>query len=97
AVGELSRRVGVTDKTCTGLVDRLEEKGFVERVRDDEDRRVVRVRLTTRGTGTFAELDAEVFRKFTGFLALLGEDDRQSLFRILENLLQTLLERAASR
>src|SRR5215212_5612336 len=37
-MGELAKRVGVTEKTITGLVDRLEAAGYLARERDREDR-----------------------------------------------------------
>jgi DNA-binding MarR family transcriptional regulator len=40
----------VTVSNLTGIVDRLEEKKLVSRQRDDQDRRVVHVVLTDRGT-----------------------------------------------
>src|SRR5512139_3401025 len=48
-MGELARRVSVTEKTVTGLVDRLERDGYLARERDPADRRVVRARATARG------------------------------------------------
>ena len=42
-MGELARRVGVTEKTITGIVDRLEREGYAQRERDPGDRRVVHV------------------------------------------------------
>jgi DNA-binding MarR family transcriptional regulator len=32
AMGELARRLGITEKTVTGLVDRLEREGYVLRI-----------------------------------------------------------------
>jgi DNA-binding MarR family transcriptional regulator len=46
---ELSRLLLVTSGNLTGIVDRLEEQGLVERVPDAQDRRVVRVSLTGKG------------------------------------------------
>lgn len=91
-MGELARRCGVSDKTCTGLVDRLEDRGLAVRQRSDQDRRVVKVHLTRRGEKVYRELDAELFQRFCDFLSLLGEEDRESLFRIFENLLRKLSE-----
>ena len=48
-LGELSRKMYLHPSTVTGVVDRLEAKGYVSRDRDSEDRRVVKVRLTTEG------------------------------------------------
>ena len=43
--GELARATGLTTASITGVVDRLEEAGFVRRERDPQDRRRVVVRL----------------------------------------------------
>lgn len=47
--GELSQRMYLHPSTITGLIDRLEKKDFVERYRDQEDRRVIKLQLTPRG------------------------------------------------
>jgi len=41
--------LGVALPNATGIVDRMEQRGLVERVRDDADRRVVTVRPTQAG------------------------------------------------
>ncbi len=43
--GELARATGLTTASITGVIDRLEEAGFVSRERDPHDRRRVVVRL----------------------------------------------------
>ena len=48
-LGALAAHEQVSPPTITRLVDSLEERALVERVRDEQDRRVVRVRITTRG------------------------------------------------
>lgn len=60
--GELSmsRLAEVHDislSNATGLIDRLEERGLVERVRVPDDRRVVLVRVSDRGRQLLAEVD----------------------------------------
>ena len=49
SMGELSQRMYLHMSTVSGVVDRLEEKGYVERVRGDSDRRVVKISLTKAG------------------------------------------------
>ncbi len=44
--GELARRVGITSGAVTGVIDRLEQMGFVRRGSDPTDRRRVIVELT---------------------------------------------------
>src|SRR5690348_7265569 len=43
--GELARQTGLTTASITGVLDRLEEGGFVRRERDPKDRRRVNVKL----------------------------------------------------
>jgi DNA-binding MarR family transcriptional regulator len=47
-ISEISKRLGLTNSTVSGIVDRLEKEGYVERNRDDKDRRVVYVCLTEK-------------------------------------------------
>src|SRR6476661_9243870 len=48
-MSRLAELLDISVSNATGLVDRMEERGFVERVRDREDRRVVIARLSDRG------------------------------------------------
>ncbi|WMS42624.1 MarR family transcriptional regulator [Acuticoccus sp. MNP-M23] len=60
-LGELSRRLMVTNGNVTGLVDRLAEDGLVERKVRRADRRSATVRLTHEGAQRFADM-AKVHR-----------------------------------
>lgn len=55
-MGELSRRLMVTNGNVTGLVTRLIREGLVERRVDTEDRRSARVRLTQAGRRAFSAM-----------------------------------------
>src|SRR5512142_918671 len=48
-MGRLADLLGVSMSNATGLIDRMEERGLVERVRPPDDRRVVHVRPTPAG------------------------------------------------
>ena len=45
-MSRLAEMLDVSLSNATGLIDRMEERGFVERIRVPEDRRVVLVRIT---------------------------------------------------
>ncbi len=49
SLGEIGKGMYLHPSTITGLIDVLERKGHVLRARDQEDRRVVKVRLTAAG------------------------------------------------
>ena len=46
SISELSRRMGLSHSTVSGIVDRLEARGFLRRVPREDDRRFVEVELT---------------------------------------------------
>jgi len=48
-VTDLARRMYLHPATMVGLLDRLEAKGLVQRIRSDEDRRVVHIVITEQG------------------------------------------------
>jgi MarR family transcriptional regulator, organic hydroperoxide resistance regulator len=49
SLGELGERMFLHISTVSGIVDRLERKGYVTRERDGEDRRVVHLNVTADG------------------------------------------------
>jgi DNA-binding MarR family transcriptional regulator len=95
-MGELARRVGVTEKTITGIVDRLEREGYAQRERDAVDRRVVQVRLTARGKKTSERVHAQARESLGAFLSLLDAGERTALLRIFEKLVGRLSALPAS-
>lgn len=48
-MGQLCKKLFTACSTATDLVNRLERKKLVERIRDDKDRRIVRVHLLPKG------------------------------------------------
>ncbi len=90
AMGELARRLGVTEKTITGLVDRLERSVYVQRERVAPDRRVVRCRLTPEGQKMYEQLDQSLLEATGVMLTFLDDGDRKALFRIVEKLVRKL-------
>jgi DNA-binding MarR family transcriptional regulator len=57
-MSQLAEGLNVSLSNATGLIDRMEERGFIERSRVPEDRRVVLVRMTPIGTQLLDEHDA---------------------------------------
>jgi len=53
---ELSEKTLVTKGTLTGVLDRLADKGLVERIPSQEDRRSIFVRLTPKGEERFKKV-----------------------------------------
>jgi len=58
-LGALSRRLGIAPSTLTRNVERIEERGLVERVPDPDDGRALRMRLTTSGRRAAREFETQ--------------------------------------
>jgi DNA-binding MarR family transcriptional regulator len=56
-MSRLAEMIDVSDSNATGLVDRVEERGFVERTRVPTDRRMVMVRLSDAGRQMLEEIE----------------------------------------
>jgi DNA-binding MarR family transcriptional regulator len=89
-MGELARRLGITEKTVTGVVDRLEREGHLQRERVHEDRRIVRCRLTDAGQQTSEQLHRLVNQALSALLDILDGSERKALFRIIEKIIRRL-------
>ena len=89
----LAQRIGSSGPTMTGLIDRLERQGMVTRERDDEDRRLVLVRLTEAGRTACALLDAHFTERFGKILSVLEPDDRETFVRLLKHICAALDEK----
>ncbi len=60
ACSGIGERMLTHDPDITRLLDRLESHGLIKREREQEDRRVVRTRITEAGLKLLSELDAPV-------------------------------------
>ncbi|MDI3517710.1 MAG: hypothetical protein PWP37_1645 [Thermotogota bacterium] len=56
SMSEIARKLAVSKSNVTAVVDRLEAKGYLKRVRSASDRRVVHVVLTERGEGLYQDI-----------------------------------------
>jgi DNA-binding MarR family transcriptional regulator len=89
-LAELSRRMLVTAGNLTGLVDRAERDGLVERRRDPRDRRLSRVFLTPKGGRLITQV-LPVHADHVGeLLAPLDAGERRELRRLLGKLRDSL-------
>jgi DNA-binding MarR family transcriptional regulator len=88
----LSRRMLVTAGNLTGLVDRAERDGIVERRPDPSDRRLTRVFLTTRGRRLADRAAARHAEIAEEIVAPLAPQDREELRRLLGRLRDALDE-----
>jgi DNA-binding MarR family transcriptional regulator len=85
--GTLVEQTLVTSGTMTNRIDRLVARGYVERLPDANDGRVVRVRLTDSGRGAVDAAIAGLVAHERGLLASMDAPSRANLARHLQTLL----------
>lgn len=85
--GDLGKSLGIHPSTATRNLDRLEERGLVERVADGEDARAARVRLTDRGRGAAAAVEEQTDGFAERILAEIDPGRRAEVLASLEALL----------
>src|SRR5918911_1278963 len=81
---EIAGRMITVVPGITGLIDRLEQAGFVNRVRCAKDRRVIYVTLADHGTKTLAALDGPLAALHHKLLGHLSQAELKELIRLLE-------------
>ena len=89
---ELADAAGVTRATMTGLIDTLERDGFVKREPDPNDRRMMSVRLTSRGEHFMQDFLPGHFKAIASIMSTLTDSERKTLVQLLSK----VQERAAA-
>lgn len=87
---EIASRTIAVVPGITGLIDRLEQAGFVNRLRCAKDRRVIYVALTDHGTETLAALDEPLVARHRKLLGHLSQAELKELIRLLEKVREPL-------
>lgn len=87
---EIARIAGLSPGAITQVCDELVRLDFVERVRSDEDRRVVYVALTEAGRQQLKKMMTERVTRFSELLDKLGDEDANTLIRLLDRLVGIL-------
>lgn len=88
--GEIANRMITRDPDITRLVDRLERRGLVARIRGRQDRRVVEVGITDKGQELLRGLDEPVDRFPRKVLGHLGPKKLEQLGVLLDQALRDL-------
>ena len=83
SLSELSDKIRAQNSTVTGIIDRMEREGLVQRVRSTEDRRVVHIRLTEKGAKLAREIPIEPMEIFRSALESLTAQEMRELMKIL--------------
>ena len=89
-MSELAEAARQISATMTGIVDRLVERGVIDRQRDPADRRSVRISLTKDGTELLETIRQQKRVRLRQFLAKLSPSERQDFVRMIGMYLKTV-------
>ncbi|MEO6420840.1 MAG: MarR family transcriptional regulator [Polyangiaceae bacterium] len=81
---ELAENAAVSRGTITGLLQGLEQDGYVKRVARTDDRRMVTIQLTAAGSKLLDKILPEHFRRIAVLMKTLTKDEQRTLARLLE-------------
>ena len=85
---EIANRTITVVPGITGLIDRLEQAGFVIRLRCDKDRRIIYVALTDQATKILADLDEPLHALHRKLMGHLSQGELKDIIRLLEKVRQ---------
>jgi DNA-binding MarR family transcriptional regulator len=78
-MSDIAKKMGHSTAAATGLVDRLEKLGYVERVHAAEDRRKIMVRIVHKGTELVAHMRKEIANNLAEIMSEMDEDEAETV------------------
>lgn len=82
-MSELSGALGVTLANMTSMADRMERDGYLRRVPDSEDRRIVRIKMTPKGKNIIRKMEGERRKSLVSILSKLSDQEIENLLKIM--------------
>lgn len=89
-ISDLSEKTGLSNSTVSGIVDRLENQGLVERTRSKEDRRVVYVNVTKEFKKNADAHFKCIENKFESMMSKATAEELDTILRGLETLKEVI-------
>ena len=85
-VSELSEKLGLSNSTVSGIIDRLENQGLVVRTRSKEDRRVVYISVTSEFKKTSHDHFKEIEKMFESMMSKATSEELDQILQGLDTL-----------
>jgi DNA-binding MarR family transcriptional regulator len=87
---DIANFMKVTTAAATGIINRLVKSGYVLRVLNDQDRRVIKVKITPKGLLLMKKLALDRRKKVIHLFSKVSEQDRRDYLRILTRIKDTI-------
>ncbi|MEI8342437.1 MAG: MarR family transcriptional regulator [Verrucomicrobiota bacterium] len=86
-MSEIAAKMGHTTAAATGLVDRLENLGYVTRAHGTDDRRKIRVQITRRGLDLVLQVRKDMVDNLVKMMNQLNVVEQKSWVQIYEKII----------
>lgn len=83
SVGELSKKIHATKPAVSKMLNSLEEKGYIERITNQSDRRKVFITLTDNGKTIIDNASRMMYDFMESTMKKMGEEDAQALLDLM--------------
>lgn len=80
---DLARFMNVTTAAMTGLIERLVRDGYAARISDPRDRRVVKIKLTAKGSSIVKNMIEKRKRMTMKIFGMISQKEREEYLKIL--------------
>ena len=78
---DISKKMGHSTAAATGLVDRLEKLGYVQRLHASEDRRKVMVQITRKGIDLVERIREDITSSLVNLMVDLDQTEQEALLK----------------
>jgi DNA-binding MarR family transcriptional regulator len=89
-VTAMAKLVHLSTSTVVGIIDRLEQRGWVQRERSTKDRRQILIHVTDEGRALLASVPSPLQERLAGGLAELPEKEQVDLAKAVERIVELL-------
>ena len=90
-MSDMARTMEVTTAAMTGIVDRLVRESYVTRIYDPSDRRIIKIRLTSKGKILVERINQQRQQMIIKIFGKISAVERQDYLRILMHIRDILV------
>lgn len=83
---DIAKFINVSTAALTQVTNRLVRDGYVMRIKDPSDRRIIRIKLTAKGTRTVTDIVGKRKEMVMKMFSVISSEEREQYLRILEHI-----------
>lgn len=91
---DLARSINVSTPAMTGIVDRLVRYGYVSRLSDEHDRRIIKIVLTAKGVEVVKKISGQKREMIMRTFGKISQKERDDYLRILGRIREVIEKEA---